>query len=74
MLRYLAPQKAKTESIQRTSPGTCTRFILRTLRRTQPTSTFLHLADCQENEQSSYTNWVKVLEAGFMTAPDTKFV
>ncbi|MBO4808659.1 MAG: metallophosphoesterase family protein [Lachnospiraceae bacterium] len=36
--------------------------------------TFLHLTDCQEDEQSSYTKWAKVLEAGFKTAPDSKFV
>lgn len=36
--------------------------------------TFLHLTDCQEDEKSNYTKWAKVLEAGFKTAPDTKFV
>ncbi|MBP5298246.1 MAG: metallophosphoesterase family protein, partial [Lachnospiraceae bacterium] len=36
--------------------------------------TFLHLTDCQEDEQSSYTKWAKVLEAGFKTAPESKFV
>ncbi|SDA79222.1 Purple acid Phosphatase, N-terminal domain [Lachnospiraceae bacterium G11] len=36
--------------------------------------TFLHLTDCQEDERANYTKWAKVLEAGFKTAPDTKFV
>lgn len=36
--------------------------------------TFVHLTDCQEDSQSGYVKWSKVLDAAYNKAPDTKFV